>query len=120
MCGQLRSLWKVLALALPRMIYFSVLFVPIMLGFTLLAHTVWGPYMDDFQSVLQSAISLLLFMKGSIDLRQMYELEPWWTVLFAVSFFFIVTFFTMNMFTAIMVRVFSVRVCMCVCVCVCL
>uniref|UniRef100_A0A0G4GZA1 Uncharacterized protein n=1 Tax=Chromera velia CCMP2878 TaxID=1169474 RepID=A0A0G4GZA1_9ALVE len=100
---KLRALYNVVSSAAGRYVYFVCFFVPVLFGFVLIAHAIWGSYLDQFSTVQDSFVAVLLFMKGDIALRDMLEIEAAWTIIFAFSYYLIVTFFMMNMFTAIVI-----------------
>jgi len=104
-------LWRVLGRAIPQYIYFAFVFLPVFMGFVFAAHAIWGPYLESFESFGRSFISLMMFLNGNLNLRPLHDVQQYWTAVFVLLFFVVVSLLLVNVFIAIMVDAqYTVRI----------
>lgn len=96
-------LWHTIGEALKAYLYFALLFIPVFIGFCFFAHNIWGQYVDGFDTLAQTTLSLMEFMKGDIDFARLGQTDVVWTAVFMVFFFLAITFFMLNVFIAIFI-----------------
>merc|ERR1719428_156960 len=96
-------LWHAIGDALKAYMYFCMLFIPVFMGFAFFAHNIWGQHVDGFDTLSQTFMSLMVFLKGDIEFARMGMTDVVWTAIFMVTFFFAVTFFMFNVFIVIFI-----------------
>eukprot|EP00746_Dinoflagellata_sp_MGD_P090950 gnl/MRDRNA2_/MRDRNA2_35967_c0_seq1.p1 gnl/MRDRNA2_/MRDRNA2_35967_c0~~gnl/MRDRNA2_/MRDRNA2_35967_c0_seq1.p1 ORF type:complete len:977 (+),score=158.88 gnl/MRDRNA2_/MRDRNA2_35967_c0_seq1:101-3031(+) len=96
-------LWHTIGEALKMFVYFCMLFFPIFVGFCILAHSIWAPYTEGFDTVSETMLSLLEFMKGNLEYESMSHNDQVWSAVFFLLFFLIISFCLLNIFTAILI-----------------
>lgn len=101
-------LWHTIGEALKMFVYFCLLFLPIFIGFCILAHQIWAPYVDGFDSVSETMLSLMEFMKGNLGYDGMAHNDRVWSAVFFLLFFLIISFCLLNIFTAILIDAYYV------------
>jgi hypothetical protein len=100
----INQLWKMYGRACSMMYFWMAIFVPVFLGFVMLAHCIWSPRLQEFSTWYNALMSLIIFIKQDFDLRIMYEKAPTWTIPFIVFFFLGVSCFMVNGFLAITIH----------------
>jgi hypothetical protein len=101
-------LWHTIGEALKMFVYFCALFCPVFIGFCILAHSIYAPYCPGWDTVSEAMLSLMEFMKGSLEYEKMTANDQVWSAVFFVLFFLIVTFCLLNIFTAILIDAYYV------------
>ena len=65
-----------------------ILFViPIITGYSIAGHIVWGPCIFGFNTFMGSFIQILLFMVGNVDLSLFLRFSPVFTLIYFTSFY---------------------------------
>jgi hypothetical protein len=101
-----RSVWlvlRVLGRALKDYVRFIVMFIPVFLAFVMLAYTLFLNSLAEFSTFQQSLITLLIFIRGDIDLHEVGESARYLTPFFMTIFFFVIIIFLINGFVGMMV-----------------
>jgi hypothetical protein len=98
--------WKMYGRACVMMAYWMFIFIPMFLGFVMLAHCIWSPGIEDFSTWWQTTVSLILYIRQDIDLVPLYERAPTWTLPFVIFYFLAVSCFLVNGFLAITIHAY--------------
>jgi len=93
--------WKMFSSSLRMFAYFCLMFFPILLGCVFLAHAIWSPYFYQFSTPVECIVTLLLFIRGDLDVMALNERVRIWTLIFVAYFFIVIISFFMNGFLAI-------------------
>lgn len=80
---------------------YSIILFPILLGFALLAQTIYGSEMVDFSNFGRSFISVLLLTIGQVNWETMDYVAPNMTLPFLLIFYMIIVYFLLSLFLAI-------------------
>merc|ERR1719321_883846 len=79
------------------------MFIPVFLAFVMLAYTLFSNSLEEFSTVQQTLITLLIFIRGDIDLIEVGETARYLTPFFMSVFFFVIIIFLINGFVGMMV-----------------
>jgi hypothetical protein len=79
------------------------MFIPVFLAFVLLGYTLFSNSLMEFSTVSQTLITLLIFIRGDIDLIEVGESARYLTPIFMGTFFFVIIIFLINGFVGMMV-----------------
>merc|ERR1712196_724217 len=84
-------------------IVYCVLFLPLLLGFVFLAHTIYAPLVLEFSTLEDSLLTLLVLLRGDIDLLGLQQVAKVWTPIFMCGFFLLFVLFLLQGFSGVMV-----------------
>ena len=80
---------------------YSMILFPMLLGFALLAQSIYGHAIIDFSSYGRAFISILLLTTGQVGWQAMVQVAPTVTLPFLLIFYIIIVNFLMSLFHAI-------------------
>jgi hypothetical protein len=80
---------------------YSIFFLVILLGYSCIAHILWGPYIKEFNTFGDSFLQILLFTMGYFNSNLLLTYNSAWTVAFLTSFFLFVLYFMYAVFVAL-------------------
>lgn len=80
---------------------YSIILFPILLGFSLLAQSIYGNSLVDYSTFGRSFISVLLLTIGDVNWRKMNTAAPVITLPFLLIFYLIIVFFLLSLFLGI-------------------
>lgn len=101
-------LWHTLGNAMKAFFFLASLFVPTVLGFIIVAHTVYGPYLDDYSTVTKTVMQFYRLLEGDLAIQKLMELDVIWTTVLIIAFYIIVSFWLLNVFVSIVVDAYYV------------
>jgi len=96
-------LWHTIGDAIKAFTFMLFLFFPVVIGFTMMAHNIWGRFVSSFGSLSSTSLALLKFVKGDLDFTSLAAYDKFWSVGLFISFYFFITFILLNVFTMILV-----------------
>jgi len=96
-------LWMAIYGTMQEFFYYAWVFVPIMSGFVLGAHCIYGSRFVYFSSYSWSVSSLIMLINGDLDYTVIYDNNLVWTLIFSVTFYLAVGLFLIHSFIAIIV-----------------
>jgi len=96
-------LWHTIGDAIKAFTFMLFLFFPVVIGFTMMAHNIWGRFVSNFGSLSSTSLALLKFVKGDLDFTYLAAYDKFWSVGLFISFYFFITFILLNVFTMILV-----------------
>lgn len=97
---------KMFKMAIQDYVFFGILFVPIFWGFVFFAHTIWSPYLYGFSTWSEALLSLVIFIKGDLSIKNMNREARVWCGLFMVLFFLMIICFFVNGMIGIVVHAY--------------
>lgn len=104
---QLFILCRTIGKAVRSSIYFFWVFVPVLLGFTMMAHQIWGSYHEIFSSFIQSLMSLIMLILGDLDIASLQDPARQWTSIFFLLFILICILLVINGWVAEFVHIYQ-------------
>ncbi|KAL0236084.1 hypothetical protein GEMRC1_002666 [Eukaryota sp. GEM-RC1] len=104
---KLSVLIHVLAVAIPDILSFSVVFGVILVGFALMGHMSFGQDVFDFSTFKQSLMSLFRMLLTDFDYLALYKVDPIMGSFFLISFMSFGYYILMNFFIAIITDAFT-------------
>eukprot|EP00916_Digyalum_oweni_P011236 GHVL01018745.1.p1 GENE.GHVL01018745.1~~GHVL01018745.1.p1 ORF type:complete len:724 (+),score=62.41 GHVL01018745.1:41-2212(+) len=57
-------LWRAIGAAVIKFCLYMVIFLPVFFGFAVMAHVIWGPYLETFETLGLAILSLIMFLYG--------------------------------------------------------
>jgi hypothetical protein len=99
-------LWRTVGVAGARYFYVLLMFIPSFCAWILWAHKLWGNDIEGFSTVNYSYLTLLMFINGSVQYEEMFDLQSGWTPLFMLGFFYLISFSLISACVAITVDAF--------------
>jgi hypothetical protein len=82
--------------------------VMMLLGFTMIAQSLYGVYMYEYHNYIYTVISLLLFSMSHGNFDEMMKINVHWTAFFLILFFVVIIFFLISSFSGIFVDAYKV------------
>eukprot|EP00443_Scrippsiella_acuminata_P015314 CAMPEP_0115195544 /NCGR_PEP_ID=MMETSP0270-20121206/14633_1 /TAXON_ID=71861 /ORGANISM="Scrippsiella trochoidea, Strain CCMP3099" /LENGTH=831 /DNA_ID=CAMNT_0002608865 /DNA_START=40 /DNA_END=2531 /DNA_ORIENTATION=+ len=101
-------IWHTLGMALKSFLFVIALFVPTFVGFTLVAHTIYGPYLDNYATVTKTVLQFYRLLEGDLDVDELMGFDTIWAVFIIVCFYVIINYFLLNVFIAVVVDAYYV------------
>lgn len=99
--------FRVLGAAMKNYCYYGFcIFAPVLFGFVFLGHTIYAGQSENFSTLSEALVTLLVFVRGDIDLIKIGEGARMLTPMFMGTFFFFITIFLINGFVGAMVLAF--------------
>ena len=90
------------------MISFFACLLLMMLGFTMIAQSLYGIYMYDYHSFIYTMINLLLYSMSHGKFDEMMKIDIHWTAFFLAVFFIVIVFFLVCTFAGIFMNAYKV------------
>ena len=108
---RLSFLWRVLGHAKVELMAFLVLFLVLLLSFSLLASVMMGYHARELHNIPTAALSLLRLTVGIFDFNygEWQEADPLWAPVFIVTFIFLLILVAANIFIAILTDAYSTK-----------
>jgi hypothetical protein len=97
------TMWDSAKLFLP----FLLVLIPILLGFTVWAHTIWHFEDKTFQTFADTFISVIMMALGDVDRERMFKPTRPVTLVFGLFFYITIFFFLINAWIAVLVHVYQ-------------
>lgn len=97
---------KMFKMAMKDYLFFGILLVPMFWGMVFFAHSIWSPYLYGFSTWSEALLSLLIFIKGDLSIKEMNREARIWTGLFMAIFFLVIICFFVNGLVGIVVHAF--------------
>jgi hypothetical protein len=82
-------LWHTIGIALKTFCFLIGLFLPAILGFVCLSHSVFGQTMDEFETIEKTILQIYRLLQGDAPFMQLMKTEPVWTMFFITLFYVI-------------------------------
>jgi len=95
-------LLRMMGKAFKESIYYCFIFFPPLCGFVFLAHCIWFAQLEEFSTIRDTFITMMVFVRGDIDLIAIGTTARYWTPVYMAAFFLIISIFMINGFTGIM------------------
>jgi len=87
---------RMLGHAFREYVLYAVVFVPAMFGFVFLGYSIWHQAMREFSSIPETLKTLIVFIRGDLDLLRMYRTSKQWTPIFASVYVLFFAIFIVN------------------------
>lgn len=97
---------KMFKMAVEGYFFFGILLVPIFWGMVFLAHSIWSPYIFGFSTWSEATLSLLVFIKGDLSIKEMNAQARVWCGVFVAIFYLLIICFFVNGMLAIVVHAY--------------
>lgn len=100
-------LFKMFAKSMHIFGYFCIVFLPVLIGTSVLANAIWSPYILHFSTWTQTFLTTVIAARQSFkDTVGMMDYGRGWTIPFLIYFFLTMTAFMINAFLAITVHAY--------------
>lgn len=96
-------LWHTLGNSLRLVVFFALLFLPTVAGFTLIVHAIYGPYLEEYALISTTLMQVYKLLKSDLDVTPIVKLDTVWAMIVLIVFYVTIYFFLMNVFLAIVV-----------------
>lgn len=82
-------------IAMKNILVYLIMIVPVLISFSVVAYTIWGPYLSIYRKFDWTFLTNFFFAIGVSDPVYLSDINVVWTILFYIVYlFFIVFFFT--------------------------
>ena len=102
-------LWGTLRRAVKEILFFLVMFSILFAGYAICGYLVFGPYVYDYRSVMDTISTLLRVILGEIDYHELAEANRVFAPFFFASFMILFFFILVNIFLAIILDAWRVE-----------
>jgi len=97
-------IWQTLSSSLRKFVRYLTVFLPVLAGFILLAHTYWRPHLAEFQTLPSSATSVLMMLLGDDAIAQRGDATRPGTVIYVMGLYCLIILFAVSSWTAVLVQ----------------
>jgi len=100
--------WHTLGNALTSFGFVVLMFVPAIIGFTLMLYSSFGAYINQFANFQLTLIQMYRIMQGQLDATTLLKLDVIWGSVFLLLFYVVVSFLMLNIFAVIVIDAYYV------------
>lgn len=104
---QVYIIWATIAASLRLYARFSMVFVPVMIGFVQVGCAIWRGYAPQYRTFWSSFTSTLMMLFGYAETTQAIDPSRPWTLAYAVVFYIVAQLVLVNSWTAIVVQAYQ-------------
>lgn len=104
---QVYIIWTTLVEVSKRCAPFLLSIAPLLLGFVLWAHAIWGGFAKNFASVTSSCVSVVMMVHGDIDMYSLIHSQRPSSLAFGVCLYGVVWLIVVNGWIAVIVHVYE-------------
>jgi len=103
---RLNILWVTLKKAFWDIASMFIVFMLIIMGFSITGHLIYGSNMKEYHSLISSISTVLRLSIGEINYSELLKVNSYFTPVFITTYIFMVVFVMMNMFIAVISEYF--------------